>query len=218
MEIFGHPGLTLGTALLLKTALAGSRSHQAKTTALTKYPEPVPKWHLDKDASASSRSRLLTFLEKIDVRLLLVGSLLPDIIDKPLGTFFLRDIFSSGRIFCHTLVFLLVITLAGFYLYRSHGKIWLLTLSFGTFTHLICDQMWGNLPTLLWPVYGLTFKRDDISHWIQDILYGLYTDPRMYVPELVGLLILVWFALTLVRQRKFQAFCRNGRVLYQEVI
>ena len=38
----------------------------------------------------------------IDYRVLLVGSLLPDIIDKPVGQVLFHDTFSNGRIFCHT--------------------------------------------------------------------------------------------------------------------
>jgi len=213
MLLLAHPGITLGAAIICKAILTRSLPLQPNTNVPMKYSEPNQKAPPFKKAPASGRASLLTFFQRIDVRLLLIGSLLPDIVDKPLGTYFLRDSLSSGKIFCHTLVFLLVITLTGLYLYRGHGKIWLLTLSFGTFTHLICDQMWGNLHTLLWPAYGFAFKRDEISHWIQNILYGLHSDPRIYVPELIGMLILIWFALTLMHRRKFQALLRNGQVL-----
>jgi len=93
-----------------------------------------------------------------------LGSLLPDIIDKPVGQFFFRDTFSNGRIFCHTLLFLILITLAGLCLYRSRGKTWLLGFSFGTFMHLIQDQMWLEPRTFLWPLYGFAFEKIDLTH------------------------------------------------------
>lgn len=197
MLIFGHAGVTLGAGVLLKGTLTRSYSLQPRVNKVTD----------------GSRARWLTFLEKIDIRLLLIGSLLPDIIDKPVGQFFLRDSLSSGRIFCHTLAFLLLITLTGFYLYRSHGKTWLLVLAFGTFTHLICDRMWLAPQTLLWPAYGWAFPKCDLTYWLQNIFYALFTDPAVYVPELVGMMILIWFVLVLVRRGRVHAFIRNGQVL-----
>jgi len=197
MLIFGHAGVTLGAGVLLKGTLSRSYSLQPRVNKITD----------------GSRARWLTFLEKIDTRLLLTGALLPDIIDKPVGQFFLRDSLSSGRIFCHTLAFLLLITPTGFYLYRSHGKTWLLVLAFGTFTHLICDQMWLAPQTLLWPAYGWAFPKSDLTYWLQNILYALFTDPAVYVPELVGMMILIWFVLVLVRRGRVHAFIRNGQVL-----
>ena len=47
----------------------------------------------------------------------MVGALLPDIIDKPVGLFFLREAFGHGRLFSHTLLFPTLVALVGFYLY-----------------------------------------------------------------------------------------------------
>jgi membrane-bound metal-dependent hydrolase YbcI (DUF457 family) len=149
---------------------------------------------------------------RIDIRLLLIGSLLPDIIDKPVGLLLFRETLSNGRIFCHTLLFLILITLAGLYLYKSRGRTSLLAVSVGTFTHLIFDQMWRTPRTLFWPVYGLTFDRMDVSDWILNILHALMTDPQVYVPELMGTAILVWFTLALVQKWKVFYFVKYGQV------
>ncbi len=175
MLIFGHTGITLGAAVLLRSTLARSYSLQPTANKVTEWLESTSKMYSPQNDPSSSRARWLTFLEKIDTRLLVIGSLLPDIIDKPVGTFFFRDSLSNGRIFCHMLAFLLLTTLTRIYLYRSHGKTWMLTLSFGTFTQLICDQMWLTLQTLLWPVYGWTFEKVDLTHWIQNIFYVVHT-------------------------------------------
>ncbi len=216
MLIFGHTGITLGAAVLLKNTLAIGYSLQPRVNKVVRHLESTSKMRSAQDDPSSGRTRWLAFLEKIDTRLLLAGSLLPDIIDKPVGTFFFRESLSSGRLFCHTLAFLLLITLAGFYLYRRHSRSWLLVLSFGTFTHLIGDQMWRELQTLLWPIYGWTFLKGDpsgLDHWLRNTLYGLPFDPAAYVPELVGMVILIWFVLVLVHQKKVSAFIKNGQVL-----
>jgi len=155
----------------------------------------------------------LTYLSsRIDIRLLLIGSLLPDIIDKPVGHFFFRETFSSGRIFCHTLLFLILVAVSGIYLYRRYSKTWLLTLSFGTFTHLIFDQMWFSPRTLFWPLLGLSFERSDISNWIPNIFHALLTDPAVYLPELAGAVILIWFTWLLFRRREIFSFIKHGQV------
>ena len=149
---------------------------------------------------------------RVGIRFILVGSLLPDIIDKPVGQFFFGGTFSNGRIFCHTLLFLILVTVAGIYLYNHYNKTWLLAFSFGTMTHLIFDQMWRIPQTLFWPLLGFTFERIDISNWTPDIFHALLTDPVVYLPELVGAIILIWFVWLLLRSRKIYSFAKYGQV------
>ena len=188
----GHMGITLGTAVLLDGALSKSCPLSVQSAQPTQQSKP-------------------SVLSQIDLRLLLVGSLLPDIIDKPLGQVFFRDTFSNGRIFCHTLLFPLLIALAGFYLYRRYRKTWPLVLSFGTFVHLILDQMWLEHRALLWPLYGFAFEKIDLTGYEEGILHGLRNSPAVYVPETIGAVILVWLFVKVVHRRKVCAFARKGR-------
>ena len=212
MLVFGHTGITLGAAVLLDGILTRRFSY-TRGNKLREHQEPSAEASSFQYCSSGNKASCFTSLANhIDIRLLLVGSLLPDIIDKPVGHFFFEDIFSNGRIFSHTLLFLIVITAVGFYLYRSHEKLWLFTLSFGTFAHLVEDQMWLQPQTLLWPLYGLAFESIDLSHWLQGIFHELLTNPVAYIPELIGALILIWFTLVLVRRRRVFAFIRKGQV------
>lgn len=192
---FAHTGITLGAAWLLKSGLTRGRVLSATRCDYTGQVNP----------SAPHRSGV-----SMDYRLVMVGAMLPDLVDKPIGVFLFRDTFSNGRIFCHTLLFLIVISLAGLYLYRGRGGIWLLILSFGTFTHLILDQMWLDPGTLLWPIYGFTFPKVDLSNWTLNMWHMLQTDPAIYVPELVGMIILAGFVAVLAHREKVLAFIRNG--------
>jgi len=159
-------------------------------------------------------AKLLKLGGRIDLRVLLVGSMLPDIIDKPLGQIILRHSVNSGRILGHILSFLLIITLVGLYLYHSRNRLWMLILSLGTFVHLILDEMWLEPQTLLWPLYGWTFPRFDltISEWTQGMLRALFSDPAVYVSEAIGLTVLIWFGVTLLRRGAFRTFLRQGRM------
>ena len=213
MLVFGHTGITLGAAAVLAGIVNSGRLPEAAQNQATDSPprssRPIPALNNFPRDKVSWFTSLGSY---IDIRLLLTGSLLPDIIDKPLGMFFFRETFSNGRIFCHTLLFLIIIILTGLYLYRRRSTTWLLVLSFGTFTHLVCDLMWRSPRTLLWPIYGLAFERLDLIDWMPRMLHMLVTYPKVYVPELVGAVILIWFAVGLVRGRKAFAFVKYGQV------
>lgn len=213
MLIFGHTGITLGAAALLTGALKSRHFSQDKGSQVAapgrRSSQAAPALS---DPPGDKVSWLTSLGSYIDIRLLLVGSLLPDIIDKPVGLFFFGGTFSHGRIFCHTLLFFILVTLAGLYLYQRHRKGWFLILSFGTFVHLIFDQMWHSPRTLLWPLYGFAFERAVLSDWVPNMLHALLTNPEVYVPELVGVAILLWFGLMLVRRRKVWAFFKYGQV------
>lgn len=180
MLLFGHIGITLGIAVLLANALPSSRF--SKTTgneAIESHPSSSQVATTLSNLPSYKASWLASLGSRIDIRLLLIGSLLPDIIDKPVGHFFFQNTISNGRIICPTLLFLALITLAGLYLYQSRGKTSLLAVSFGTFTHLIFDQMWRAPRTLFWPIYGVTFDRMNLrfisqNWWEQRYSSGLH--------------------------------------------
>ncbi len=213
MLIFGHSGITLGIAVLLNSSVNRVSTPTVRGNKLGKrYKHSAEALTTQ---GCPSRIRPLSFTSlgtRLDLRLLLIGSLLPDVIDKHLGQFFFRETFNNGRIFCHTLLFLILITLVGYYLYRNYRKTWLCVLSFGTFVHLVLDQMWLAPKTLLWPVYGLAFERITLEDWIGNILHALLTNPEVYIPETIGIIILATFMMMLVRRKKVFPFIGSGRV------
>jgi hypothetical protein len=65
---------------------------------------------------------------------------------------------------------------------------------------LYLDEMWLSPRTLLWPLYGWTFEKTDVSHWLKDLLIWLRTDPSVYIPEIIGALFLGAFFFNLAWQ------------------
>jgi hypothetical protein len=211
MLVLGHTGITLGMAVLLREAFARGSSLNFRTESETKQLVPSPEASLRRDSSSPSRQSWRLFLEgNLDIRLLILGSLLPDIIDKPVGVYFFRETFSSGRIFGHTLLFLFTIIIAGIYLYQNKRGPGLLAISFGTLSHLIFDQMWLAPRTIFWPVFGFVFDRADLTDWMPNIMLVLLRDPVVYIPELVGGAILAWFTISLVHKREVINFLKHG--------
>jgi inner membrane protein len=208
MLVLGHAGITLGAAVVLNGALLKVAPRQLKASL-----ELHVETHTAQENPTGRMSSWFVALgNRLDIRILLVGSLLPDIIDKPVGQLIFRETFNNGRIFSHTLLFLILIAVAGFLLYWRRRRTWLLALSFGTFTHLILDQMWLDVKTLLWPLYGFSFERLDLTGWPQRTWMALLTDPGIYIPEIVGGVILLLLLWVLVRNRNLFAFIKNGRV------
>ncbi len=212
MLAFGHLGITLGAALLARGVVGRVRppAHEdIASVSDSSRTSQVPKRQND---PSNKSSELVSFIRHIDIRLLLVGSLLPDIIDKPLGQIIFRESISNGRIFCHTLLFLLLITLGGIIVLRRSHRNWLLVLALGTFSHHILDGMWQQPRILYWPVLGLTFPRVYLQDYLQVLFQSLLTSPRVYIPEAIGLVIfaaLVWW---LIRRKALYSFIRNGQI------
>ena len=91
-----------------------------------------------------------------DYRLVAVGALLPDLIDKPLAWFILGDRVEDNHLFAHTMLFGLLLGLPGLYL-ASRGNPVLISLACGVIVHLSCDPVLREPRTLAWPLYGWTF-------------------------------------------------------------
>ena len=153
-------------------------------------------------------------INKIDYRMVLIGSDLPDIIDKPIGAVLFRNTFHNSRIFCHTLLFVVILLAIGIALglKNKNFKNNLLVLWFCGSIHLILDSMWLFKGILFWPFLGWKFPTRADGNWASDDLQRLLTDPTYYGPELLGFLILVYFALKLIRQGKFKRFIYTGEM------
>ena len=129
------------------------------------------------------------YIGKADLAVLALGSLLPDIIDKPLGLIAFGSP-SMGRTFAHTLLFLLFLAALSFY----SRDIRLYSISWGVLVHLALDSMWNSPVTLLWPFLGNfpdALHLDTLSY-LEAIFSGL-RDPWILIPELLGSSYFIYF-------------------------
>jgi inner membrane protein len=208
--VFAHAGIALGAVTLINGIATGAVSKHEVTSHEPKHDANTP----GKSSSGGLFSWFARLSRRLDIRILLVGALLPDIIDKPLGHIFLREYLSSGRTYAHTLLFAILITLGGLLIRYRTGKNWMLVLSLGTFIHLILDEMWLQQwrSTILWPLYGLEFPRGELTDWIGNTLNALTHNPVVYIPEIVGAVVLLLFLWVLVRNRNLTNFLKRGRL------
>jgi hypothetical protein len=156
----------------------------------------------------------------------LVGSVLPDLIDKPIGALIFVGTFHNSRIFAHTLLFSLILLIAGAALYRRRQKTAVLTLGLAALFHVVLDKPWVFPETFLWPFLNIKaalsagdkwlgvlisfpYKFDD---WIENNLNNLLKNPTPFVFELLGLAVLVYFFICLLRRKKLKEFIKTGRL------
>jgi hypothetical protein len=212
MLILAHVGITLGAAVLLQSVVYREYPFTVKRGgaaegALTSR-ETVPTH----DSSSTGRtSPIISLAKRLDIRFLLIGSLLPDIIDKPVGHYLFTDVFSTGRIFSHTCLFVILLTLIGLLIYRRRGQVWLLVLAFGSLIHLMLDEMWLHPRTLLWPLLGFNFEQPEQIGWLTNIGESI-TQPSVLALELIGAALLIWLLVVLVYNRQLTVFIRRGRL------
>jgi hypothetical protein len=121
--------------------------------------------------------------------LLALGSMLPDIIDKPLG-YAIFGTPAMGRIYAHTLLFLLA--LAALAMIRISAA----SLAGGVLAHLALDMIWLSPTVFLWPLLGEFPSANPIGilSYMDMIIRGL-GDPGIFVPEMAGLAYLVYFGI-----------------------
>ncbi len=201
MFLFGHVGITLGVTTLVNGLVSLKTSSQRNSSVLNT---------IGVDDRKISMTGWFESLGKfLDIRLLIIGSMLPDIIDKPLASFVN---FGNGRSVSHTLLFALIFVLPGIYFYISRRWTWFLALAIGIVFHLILDLMWQTPRTLFWPYYGWIFPpkatTDVLNVWISILI----TDRLTEAFELAGFIIFAVFLWTLIRQRKLIPFLIKGTV------
>ncbi len=156
-------------------------------------------------------NRLRDSTGRLDYRMVILGSMLPDIIDKPVFLL-LRDrgFEVSGRGYAHTLLFSVLLILAGLFLIKKK-KPWLLTLGLASIGHLILDGIWERPAVLFWPLLG-QFAPGDTEGWLSGIWENLFRLPEVYIPEIIGLIVTLYLAYKIIGSRGIIRFIRQGTI------
>jgi inner membrane protein len=209
MLLFGHIGYTLAAGFILNSS---SVIHNALSKEIIEKPSSSDTSHF-KGLSVIFW-RAIEQIKGLDLRFVIIGSLLPDIIDKPIGHLFFNNTFGTGVLYTHTLLFTLLLFIAGC-IANIYQKNYVLLLAFGTFIHLILDLMWSKPRVLLWPLFGFTFAKSTpipFNQYLWGLFQQLFNRPWVAIPELVGAVITFWFIWLLLRENKLRSFILNGRV------
>lgn len=111
-----------------------------------------------------------------DYRMVVVGALLPDLLDAPFG----------GARLAHTLLAAVAVLTMVMLASRGHRRLRrsLLAVPIGMFAHLVADGMWARTEGFWWPFLGrkLEGRLPGLDHGMAVLL----------IEELVGLLVVAW--------------------------
>jgi len=193
MLLFGHVGITVAAA---------------KFTDIIFPPEVLQR--NDSGFRYRMTSAINYFRDtsgNLDYRMIIIGSMLPDIIDKPLFLLFSESGLFTGRSHGHTLLFALLLLSGGIFSRKS----WLLTLALANLTHLILDSLWNDPEILFWPFLG-GFEPYEVEGWLTDIWYNLTHLPKIYVPEIIGLIVTGYLVYRILKSRGINRFIRQGTI------
>jgi hypothetical protein len=112
----------------------------------------------------------------LDHRLIVVGALLPDVVDGPTGRAGVaHSLLASG-----VLLAVVVLATRG----RRRLRRSLVALAIGVFLHLLFDGIWANRQVFLWPFAGTDLGDAELP----SLARGLGNVPL----ELAGLAVIVW--------------------------
>ncbi|MCP3974998.1 MAG: metal-dependent hydrolase [bacterium] len=139
-------------------------------------------WHV---AATIAITRYSFRDERMDLRFLILGAVLPDLIDTPLGLAGFSRL-ESVRLISHSLLFA-GIAMMWIVLATRRGrprKKWM-PIAIGILIHLFLDTMWANPETLWWPVLGGSFTPDGASS-AGDYVAAVLQDPWVWLGEAVG--------------------------------
>ena len=128
----------------------------------------------------------------VDLRFLTLGSILPDLIDKPIGTILFVDALGSGRLFAHSLLFASLLLVG--VLVLSRPGVWrrrFMAVAIGSLFHLVLDGMWTIKEVFLWPAFGWQLPPGPESFWTQ-LPERTLADPWLLVQEALGILYLIY--------------------------
>lgn len=138
-----------------------------------------------------------------------IGSILPDLIDKPLGYIVFADTLDYGRIYAHTVLFFLVVLVIGllvWYRYRSFAGI---ALALGVLSHDLLDAMWAEPANWYYPFLG-PFQGKHVENFFLSGLVQELTNPSEWLFGFAVLLILV----CVLKARGSPFIIRHGRIFF----
>ncbi|HEX6145379.1 MAG TPA: metal-dependent hydrolase [Acidimicrobiia bacterium] len=151
---------------------------------------------------------------KVDVRFLLTGAVLPDVVDLTLGTMVLAGTYSSGELWLHTLLAPTVYATGVLLLTRrGRRRRAYMALGVGWLLHILLDGLWTDPEVLFWPFFGWEFPAGEAPFWPLAWQRAL-ADPWRWATELVGLgyLVWLWLAAGLTGKGRRDALVRTGRI------
>jgi hypothetical protein len=147
---------------------------------------------------------------RVDYRVVAGASLLPDIVDKPIGRVFFRSEFDSGHLVGHTLLVNVAFFCVLFFM-RGRAKRQFVLVPISSLLHLAEDAMWSSPRIFWWPFFGVRFPREPVGG---GSLAFLVPSKTALIQEAVGLAVIAWLLAShgLLNREGIRSFLRTGHL------
>ncbi len=194
--------------LLIAWALERLQPHRlwSRIGRVTGWPERA-----DNRRRGSVSAKVRTPWLRFDYRFVLLGAVLPDLVDKPLAFWIAPELVnhalrSPGHTFLGGMFFTAMVAAA----IRAPRRRAVFSLSVALLAHLVMDSMWNTPSVLLWPIYGWAFPEGTVplSHWL-NVHFGTLSSAPL---DVAGIVVLFVFAARVVASRSTGDFLRTGNV------
>jgi hypothetical protein len=150
---------------------------------------------------------------RMDLRWMALGALLPDLLDKPVGSVFFHDTFGTHRLAAHAVlpwiaVFGIVLVATRLRGLRKPA----VAVVVGALFHLVLDAAWADPVAFWWPAFGWEFPQQPGSA-IGPLVERMLTDPLVWAGEAAGAAYLVSLWRRFLREPgELRRFFRTGRL------
>jgi hypothetical protein len=147
---------------------------------------------------------------RIDYRWILVGAVVPDLIDGALSVIVYEG--DSGRGVAHSIAAVVVVAVGILLLTKGTTRLSLFGLAVGWLLHLVADGMWQAPETFLWPAFGQAFSASPVEPYSWDLLAHPLRHLSTWGAEALGLVALVYLgaAFELHEPDRRARFLRDG--------
>lgn len=172
----------------------------------------LPLAHIGFTTAAVKTLDSVVQFRHMDYRILMVASLLPDLVDKPLAKLMSSSYDLEGRAFGHSLMFLACIGLImGFlWLFKWRAGFWPFVL--GTLMHVVLDVMWLHPGIFYWPSAGWVFPKPVGEAWQGMMQFGNYQIKTLDFLDNLGVLLLLSIFMRVAMSGRIREFLRRGKL------
>jgi inner membrane protein len=151
-------------------------------------------------------------LRQIDYRVLIVASLLPDLIDKPLAKVLAGSYEYESRSFGHSLAFLGCVGLLMLIGWLWKRSSWLVPVFIGVLFHDVLDVMWLHPGIFFWPLEGWQFPKPAHEAWQGYMHFGGYKIRILDLLDNISVLVILYFFMKMALGGRIFEFFRRGKL------
>lgn len=162
----------------------------------------------------------------IDYRIVMVGSLLPDIIDKPLVQIIYGLQNHHGHFIAHSFIFSVLMIALGITVFHMKNNKVILILGICSLIHQIFDKMMLLPNVFFLPNINLNhFIVLQRFEFVHNIIMPVYTkfpymsgivsyfeEPYVFISEVIGLIVIIYFIHKLCSNKKYISFLKYGKL------